>query len=188
MSPTPKPKPYPFVQASAYTAGRNKVKPRLIVLHTMEAPETHDRAEQVAAWFARDGRTSSVHYCVDDNSVVQCLKESDTAWAVGNYGMNTLSISIELAGYARQNKPEWHDLYSLALMRRAARLVVEIAGRHGIPLTKISATDIAAGRAGLCGHVDITKAMHTPGGHTDPGPNFPWPDFMQLIAIAKGMQ
>lgn len=188
MSPTAKPRPYAFVQAHAYTAGRNRVRPRLIVLHTMEAPETYDRAEQVAEWFSREDRKSSVHYCVDGNSIVQTLRESDTAWSVGNYGMNALSINIEMAGYARQDRNDWNDDYSLKLLRRTARLVVEIAGRHAIPLTKISAKDIAAGRAGLCGHVDITKAMHTPGGHTDPGPNFPWPDFMQLIAIAKGIK
>lgn len=176
-----------FVQAANFTDGRDGVKPRLIVLHTMEAPETHTRAEQVAAWFA--GKTApdaSVHYCVDDNSIVQTLAEHDTAWAVGNYRMNRLSINIEMAGYAGQDRPEWADEYSLKMMRRVARLVVAIAGRHKIPLTKISARDIADGRAGLCGHRDITKAMQTPGGHTDPGPDFPWADFMQLILIEKG--
>ena len=187
MSPAPKPTPYPFVQARNYTSGRNGIKPRLIVLHTMEAPETHTRAEQVAAWFAGEtAPDASVHYCADDNSIVRTLAERDTAWAVGNYGMNAASISIEMAGYAGQNNRQWHDEYSLRLMRRVARLVVKIAGRHDIPLTKISARDISEGRAGLCGHVDITKAMRTPGGHTDPGPDFPWADFMQLILIEKG--
>lgn len=176
----------PFVPAANYTPGRDGMVPRLIVLHTMEAPETHTRAEQVAAWFA--GKTApdaSVHYCVDDNSIVQTLREADTAWAVGNYAMNRVSISIELAGYAAQRAPQWDDAYSQALLRRTARLVVDIAARHHIPLVKLSATHITAGRAGICGHADITRAMHVAGGHTDPGPNFPWDDFTQFLAIAK---
>ena len=65
---------YPFVQAKHFTAGRGGHTPRMIVIHTMETPETEGRAKQVAAWFA--GSTApeaSAHYCVDDKDIITSI-------------------------------------------------------------------------------------------------------------------
>ena len=179
--------PKGFLQARHYSTGRQGRRPSLIVLHTMEAPESNGRAKQVATWFA--GPTapdSSSHYTVDNRDVWACVREADTAWAVGEWERNTESISIELAGYASQNIGQWHDAYSAAELRLAAKLVVDIATRWRIPLRRVSPFDLHQGASGICGHVDITTAYKVPGGHTDPWPRFPWPEFMQLVISAKG--
>ena len=76
----------PFEQAKNFTKGRNGHKVSLIVIHTMETPESEGRAKQVAAWFA--GGTApqaSAHYMVDDKQVVQSVDDDDIAPVSGNF-------------------------------------------------------------------------------------------------------
>jgi hypothetical protein len=71
-------------------------------------------------------------------------------------------------GWSRQT---WlgHD----TMIRAAAAWVSEEAARYGVPLVKIGASEISAGKAGVCGHGDCSQAG-AGGDHTDPGPNYPW--------------
>ena len=45
----------------------------------------------------------------------------------------------------------------------------------------LSAADVKAGKAGICGHVHASDAYHL-SDHTDPGANFPWGEFMTQVA------
>jgi N-acetyl-anhydromuramyl-L-alanine amidase AmpD len=173
---------YPFYQAVNYTKGRGGHIPRLIVVHTMETPESEGRAKQVAGWFA--GKTApqaSAHYMVDDKQVVQSVSEFDTAWAVDDFALNQQSVSIEHAGSASQSAAQWADPYSQAELKLSAALAAEIATRYRIPVVKLTPADILAGKAGICGHHDITIAKAIAGGHTDPGINFPWDAYLGLV-------
>jgi len=175
---------YPFIQASHYTKGRGGKTPRLIVIHTMETPETEGRAKQVAAWFA--GTTApqaSAHYMVDNKSVIQSVNEADTAWAVDDFALNEESISIEHAGSAAQTPAQWGDAYSIAELHVSAALAGDIAKRNHIPIVKLSPADVLAGKAGFVGHNDITLAKKIAGGHTDPGANFPWDAYLKAVAM-----
>ena len=70
----------PFVQARNYTRGRSNPID-VIVIHTMESPEKPDTAESVAAWFAAaTAPQASAHYCIDANSIVECVRDTDVAW------------------------------------------------------------------------------------------------------------
>lgn len=174
---------YKFSQAKYFTVGRDKYKPRLIVIHTMETPESMGRAKQVWSWFA--GKTSpksSAHYMTDNQSVYQSVKETDTAWAVNDWGLNRESISIELSGEASQSKADWADAYSTAELNLVAQLSADIANRWKIPIVKLTPADILAGKSGFCGHVDITVAKQVKGGHGDPGKNFPWESFLATVS------
>lgn len=176
---------YSFYQAANYTKGRNGQTPRLIVIHTMETPESEGRAKQVAGWFS--GKTApqaSAHYMVDDKMVVQSVQESDTAWAVDDWALNQVSISIEHAGIATQTTGEWFDTYSGSELLLSAQLAAEIARRWRIPSVKLTPADILAGKAGFCGHIDITEAKKISGGHTDPGVNFPWSYYLSKVEQA----
>ena len=171
----------PFIGAKKFTVGRKGKKVRLIVIHTMETPESTGRAKQVARWFA--GPTSpeaSAHYCVDDRDVVLTVKETDTAWAVGQYDINQQSISIELAGKASQTSLQWKDKYSSDMLYNAAKLVAELCNKYNIPVKKLPPSSVKMG-SGIIGHVDVTTAYGIKGGHTDPGKNFPWTDFIKMV-------
>lgn len=160
-------------------AGRTR-KPRVVVMHTMESPERATTAEDVARnWFAKTAARASAHYCVDADSIVQCVSEADTAWAAP--GANADGIQIELAGRAGQGAAGWADTYSVAELDLAARLVADICTRHNIPIRKLTREQLAAGERGIIGHVDAS-AVYRLSDHTDPGPDFPWD---QVIAKAR---
>src|SRR3954454_6387676 len=79
----------------------------LVVIHSMEAPEKGETAEDVGHFFEKPSTRASAHYCVDNNSIVQCVQERDVAWAAP--GANHDGVQIEHAGYARQTLREWED-------------------------------------------------------------------------------
>ncbi|HEX6871665.1 MAG TPA: peptidoglycan recognition family protein [Micromonosporaceae bacterium] len=171
-----------FVQAKGYTAGRPDGPPLWIVVHDMEAGESSTRAESTAAYFANpsDGRSVSSHYCVDDNSVVQCVRLADSAWTVGNRPGNNRGINWELSGYARQTRAEWLDAFGLAMFRQMRPYVQADAARFGIPLVRRTVAELQAFKPGITSHNDLRLAF---GGttHTDPGAAFPWDVFMAII-------
>jgi N-acetyl-anhydromuramyl-L-alanine amidase AmpD len=153
----------------------------VVVVHTMEAAERLDTAEAVARWFARADVEVSAHYCVDGDSIVQCVREQDIAWHAR--GGNERSIGIELAGYAGQGPREWDDDYSWAVLERAATLAAAVCRRHAIPIRRLRAADLVAERRGLTGHVDVSEAFGR-STHWDPGPAFPWRRFLRLTRLA----
>lgn len=177
---------YAFLQAKFFSRGRGGVKPRLIVIHTAETPETGGRARQIWRWFAsKSSPQASAHYISDAHDIVQSVAESDTAWAVGDFGLNRASINFELSGLASQTPAEWADAYSQAELRLDAVKAAEVAKRYGIPIVKLTAPQILAGRSGFCGHWDITIAKKVYGGHTDPGRSFPWSAFLLMVAAER---
>lgn len=173
----------PFIQAKNYSKGRGGKKVRLIVIHTMETPETTGRAKQVTQWFA--GKTApdaSAHYMIDNNFVFNGVKDTDTAWACAESNTNKSSISIELAGQSSQNATQWKDTYSKDMLGIAAKLVANLCFKYDIPVKKLPYSQVKNG-SGIIGHVDVTKAFAIKGGHTDPGKNFPWVDFIAQVEL-----
>lgn len=172
----------PFVQARGFTNGRPDGKPLWIVVHDMEATETPTRAEATAAYFATltDGRRVSAHYCVDENSVVQCVDLDDSAWTVGNRQGNNRGINWELSGFASQTRGLWLDTFGRAMFAEMAPLVRSDGKRFGIPLQRRTVAELRAMKPGITSHNDLRLAF---GGttHTDPGPNFPWDVFLAVM-------
>ena len=173
----------PIIQAANYTPA-NRTEVKWVMLHTMEATEKPTTAEAVARWFAGRSGTpprASAHYCCDDDSIVLCVDETDVAWACG--GANRFGVHYELAGYAKQSAKDWGDDFSQTMLRRAAKQAAVTAARWGIPVVKIGPTEMRAGHSGFCGHIDGTKAFDK-STHYDPGPDFPWDDFLVLVKDA----
>ncbi|MEU9059005.1 peptidoglycan recognition family protein [Streptomyces sp. NPDC048430] len=160
------------IQAKWYGPGRT-VPIRVIVIHDMEAPEGSKTAENVANWFHTMSASSkaSAHVCVDNDSAVRCVADGDRAWHAP--GANSDGLGIELAGYARQTRAEWLDTYSKAVIEQAAKVVAGWCEKHDIPAKRLTLAELKAGKRGIVGHVDISKAYGQTN-HTDPGPNFPW--------------
>lgn len=158
-------------------------KIRLIVMHTMEAPEGANTAENIAAYFAKKTTKASAHICGDNNSTVRCVDDNDTAWAAP--GANADGLQYELAGYARQTAAEWADAYSVAALELAAQQCAEWAKRYGIPIRHLTPAELKAGHAGFVSHDDVSKAFRK-SSHWDPGPNFPWQAFLARVAALAG--
>lgn len=151
---------------------------RLIVVHTMEAPETYLTARNVAAYFARGEVNASAHYNLDAGTIVQGVPEKDVAWAAP--GANHDGIQLEHAGYAGQNAAGWNDAYSQAMLDRSARLVADICYRNGIPPKVLTLSELIAGEAGICSHHQVSVA-YKQSDHWDPGYSFPWAQYQDLI-------
>lgn len=174
---------YPFVQARNFTrAQRTSID--LIVIHTMEAPEKPATAENVAAWFAgANAPPASAHYCVDSDSIVQCVRDADIAWHAP--GANHHGIGVEHAGYARQTPEEWDDAYSRAMLARSSELVARLCHTYDIPVTWLSSFALAVpGARGITGHLQCTDAFSGGKGHTDPGPHFPIEAYLAQVNAA----
>lgn len=175
--------PYPFKcprKLAAHYSGVQTVVNR-IVIHTMEWPEHAKTAEDCASYFASPSAKGSAHYCVDNDSIVQCVPCSRVGW---HAPPNTGSIGIELAGRAGQGKAGWADEYSQAVLMNAARLTRALCKTFTVPPTKLAVAQLRAGKRGICGHVDVTYAWHKTD-HVDPGPTFPWVDFINQVNNRK---
>ena len=172
--------------AAHFTPGR--VKPiRLICLHTMESQEKPGTAVNVAAWFSSKSRApqASAHMCVDGSQanvkpgakypapIVRVVDDGDTAWAAP--GANADGLHIEMAGVAAQS--------SLAVIENAATVAAIWCKKYDIPAKHLTLDEVRDGKTkGFIGHIDATKAFPEQGGtHTDPGANFPWTYFLQLV-------
>lgn len=160
-------------------------KSKWVVLHTMETGENSSIAENIGAgWFTNPNAQASAHYCVDDNSIVQCVNEGDYAWASGPTG-NSNGIQIEMAGRAAQSRADWLDDYSRAMLERVAALTADICKRHGIPARVLNDYELANGEAGITTHAAVSRVFGETD-HTDPGPYFPWDFFMERVQAHLG--
>lgn len=150
----------------------------VIVLHDMEWTETDQTAEACAAYFAKPTTKASAHYCVDRNSIVQCVGVKDVAWAAP--GCNHNGIQIEFAGYARQTLAQWNDAYSSQMLQLGAELVAALCKRHSIPVRFVNAAGLRNGVRGITTHAEVSKAFGK-SNHSDPGVNFPIAPFVSSV-------
>jgi N-acetyl-anhydromuramyl-L-alanine amidase AmpD len=173
----------PFVQARNYTRGRSNAID-VLVIHTMEAPEKPTTAESVAKWFAGSSAPqASAHYCIDNNSAVQCVRDEDVAWHAP--GANHNGIGFEHAGFAAQTSKDWQDPYSQALLEVSAELVAKKAEEFHIPVVWLQVADLRAGRRGITGHAQVSDAFKK-SDHHDPGGNFPVQHYLALVKKHMG--
>jgi hypothetical protein len=166
-----------FLQARYFTPDRSKTM-RLIVIHDMEWPERPDAAEGCAAMFAGpNSPRGSAHYCIDNNTWVQSVRDSDTAW--GAPGVNADGLHFEHAGFASQDRKDWSDPYSDAELKVSASLVAAKCRQYGIPPTRLSNDGLLHGGKGIIGHAQATSVYG--GTHTDPGAGFPWDTYIGYV-------
>jgi hypothetical protein len=170
--------PIPFRQARNFRRGRvGRVD--LLVIHSMEAAEKPGTAEAVAAWFAGPSAPmASAHYCIDQDSIVQCVRDEDTAWHAP--GANHNGIGLEHAGYAKQTPAEWADAASSAMLDRSVALAAELCRRHDIPAEFVDAAGLRQGRRGITTHAEVSKAFRR-STHYDPGPGFPLEEYVARV-------
>lgn len=151
-----------------------------IVMHGTVSPCVPGGARAVAAMFARSTRPASTQYVVDPTTVVQCVRDNVIAYgAPPNQG----SIHVEQCDPQGSNAARWQDANHQAMLRLAARLVAALCKKYDIPIRKITATDLRAGRKGICGHADVSNAWHQTD-HVDPGTSYPWAQFIALVKQA----
>jgi N-acetyl-anhydromuramyl-L-alanine amidase AmpD len=161
------------------------VKPSLIVIHTAECGETDAAPENLAIWDAGVNRPkASWNFAVGDISITCSVPPELLAWHAGP--VNPYSIGIEHAGRADQTAELWADDYSTKELILSVSLCVVLCEKFQIPVRIVDVDELKANHNagkqswGICGHHTITEALS--GSHYDPGPNFPWNDYISKIA------
>ncbi|WP_436740070.1 peptidoglycan-binding protein [Streptomyces sp. BBFR102] len=118
------------------------------------------------SWFQNPAAKVSAHYVVrsSDGEVTQMVKDADTAYHARS--ANASSLGIEHEGFV--DDPAW---FTEAMYRSSAALTAYLCEQYGIPKD----------RSHIVGHVEV------PGNdHTDPGPNWDWAHYMELVGGESG--
>jgi N-acetyl-anhydromuramyl-L-alanine amidase AmpD len=171
----------------SYTPGRARAI-QYIVVHVTVGPEGPNSAENGVAYDKTRTDGTSTHVFVDSNTVAREVPDGDRAHAARYHG-NEIGLQMEICSYV-QNAAQWADATSQATLRLAAKMAAEWCTIHGIPVRRLSVNEVSAAYynssgsrpKGICGHVDVTHAYPEDGGtHTDPGAEFPWSQFLQMV-------
>jgi N-acetyl-anhydromuramyl-L-alanine amidase AmpD len=173
---------------ASYTKGRNRPI-QYVVIHSTEGSEGTQSAEAGVAYDKRRTDGTSTHLFVDTDTALREVPDADRAHH-GRFHGNEIGIGIELCGRAGQTDAQWHDASSLPMLKLAAKEVAAICRAHALPVRRLSVAQVRAAYyapasarpKGICGHIDLTRAYpEDDGSHTDPGPSFPWTEFLAMV-------
>lgn len=166
------------------SSGSNLPVTRIVIHDTESAGSGPGTAHGVLGYFSQPSSGGSAHYITDVRDEFHPLGDSEIGWhAPPNQG----SIGIEICGQARYSRATWLSADVWPAVLRAAQRTAELCARFGVPMVRLSSTDLLNGRHGICGHVDVSQAWHQ-SDHSDPGPNFPWDAFMAAVTAAAGVR
>ncbi|MGP3970945.1 N-acetylmuramoyl-L-alanine amidase [Streptomyces sp. 6N223] len=151
-----------WVPASSanFTSGRSQ-SISAVVIHV-----TQGSYAGTISWFQNPEAEVSAHYVIrsSDGEVTQMVRDADTAWHARSG--NAYSIGIEHEGWV--DEPEW---FTDAMYRSSAALTSHLADEYGIPKD----------REHIVGHSEVPD-----NDHTDPGPNWDWDYYMELLGGDPG--
>jgi N-acetyl-anhydromuramyl-L-alanine amidase AmpD len=131
------------------------------------------------SWFNNPAAKVSAHYVIrsSDGQITQMVLEKDRAWHVAN--QNYYTIGIEHEGFV--NDASW---YTNAMYNSSAALVRDICADNNIDPTKCYRGASSSGYNPLAITVRIkghNNYPQTDNIHTDPGINWNWPKYYDLI-------
>lgn len=149
-------------------------------------------ARNVGQFFANPNTQASTTGVFSDTDSCGCVPYNVTAWHSGaGSPWNGAIEGYEHVGFAAWSRDQW--LAHGPMLDRSARHYAKRCQALGIPPRKINADQLARAIAtrnpadgGICGHYDITLAAGVYGGHTDPGPEFPWDHYIDLVRHYHG--
>lgn len=174
-----------FIPAAHFSTGVN-IPPTRVVIHAtapgvgFPSASKPGRARSTANYFKNppNPQVGSAHYVVDIAEEIQCVNENTVAW---HAPPNPYSIGIEICAEASYSRAQWFSPLVYPALGLAASRTADICHRYNIPITRLSVASLRNGARGICGHVDVSNAF-LQSTHTDPGPNFPWTEFLTLVA------
>ncbi|MFZ2486686.1 MAG: N-acetylmuramoyl-L-alanine amidase [Anaerolineae bacterium] len=148
-------------------AGSNSAPPtrQAIIVH-----DTEGAFDGAISWMISQQNGSYHILRALDGRGVRLVPDARQAWAAMGTG-NRIGLHISIEGYAKWTRAEW-----LAKGRDGLEgLAHDIAAwskTYGVPLARITAADLRAGKRGIATHADVSAAWRETD-HTDPGAGFP---------------
>ena len=165
-------------RASPNYSSRNGSAVSLVVIHTCEGAYSG-----CWGWLKNSSSGVSAHYVVkeDGGEITQLVAESNRAWHVAaaydctragdqqcnlnGVSTNNFSVGIEHAGFASQAS------WSAGIIEASAKLTCDITKGHGVPRDR--------------NHI-VSHGQLQPWNRTDPGPNWPWSQYIDRIRANCG--
>lgn len=147
---------------------------RLIAIHTAEGALT---AQALGNYFAQPSSQVSAHVGIDDSTLIQYVDYANATWTM--LDANPIADQAELCGFAAWTRDTWFQ--HRGMLDQAAAWIRARCLARGVPIVKLTPSQVGAGQAGVCGHWDWTLGTGQ-GTHTDPGSAFPWDYVMNLAA------
>ncbi|WP_030901376.1 N-acetylmuramoyl-L-alanine amidase [Streptomyces sp. NRRL F-5126] len=145
---------------------RTAHRPRSHRIDTVVIHVTQEHFGDAVAVFGNPARQTSAHYLVRsaDGHIGQCVREKDIARHTGSPRYDERSIGITHEGWVNADAWLTEELYA-----SSAALTAAVCARHAIPLD----------RAHILGHHEVPGAVHT-----DPGANWDWEHYLELVQKA----
>lgn len=135
------------------------------------------------SWFQNSTSNVSAHYVIrsSDGQVTQMVRNAHTAWHVRN--QNSYTLGIEHEGWV--NNSSW---YTDAMYNASAALVRNFCSKYSaISCASAYRGAASSGLNELAASVKIKGHQHFPGqSHTDPGINWNWSKYYNLINPGSG--
>jgi len=153
-----------------------------VVLHSMEAPLRAGTAASCGRYFQSTPVYASSHVGVDPAGVVRYVPDERGCYGAER-NSNRRGWHIEQAGYARFSA-EWHSAEGKAMIGHAAEAAAYACQRFGIPARMLGDREVTAFTPGFVSHAQLSRVFRIKGGHTDPGPNYP---FDELVSRTRTM-
>jgi hypothetical protein len=113
---------------------------------------------------------------VDVKGCFRTLPDDVIPWAAPP--LNSHGLHIEICGYARWSKAQWHE--AITAIDHAAKAAARWCADYDIPVAFITAKGLRSGRPGITSHRNVSLAFGK-SDHTDPGGGFPYWGFMSLV-------
>lgn len=155
----------------------------LIVLHDTEGANIPDSVTDLVGlgnFFGSISAQASSHVADDsDGNSARFVSDRKKAWHCAAY--NSASLGIEQIGFASQSRVTW--LHNWRQLRETARWIALWSEKYGIPIRRGAVNSGAVTRAGVLRHMDLGSIG---GGHSDPGPAYPFNRVLWLARAYKG--
>jgi N-acetyl-anhydromuramyl-L-alanine amidase AmpD len=165
--------PHIFKRVPGATHGSQH--PVAVVIHATISLNRPGVADVLAIpnYWRLQGKGYNAH-CVTDGEghTAKCALDSQICWAVA--GSNTGRLHIELVGSDTDSRATWLSDGRRQGVKEAAKWTAYWGHRWKIPMRR-------SVKHGVAGHVDYSNAYHV-SDHTDPGPGFPWDQFLRWCA------
>ncbi len=122
---------------SNYTKGRKQHIKYIVVHYTANDGDT---ARNNGNYFSQPNRNASAHYFVDENEIIQSVKNTDTAWHCGAKSYkhelcrNDNSIGIEMCS-EKDDKGQYY--INQATQNRTIKLIKVLMKQYNIPIENV---------------------------------------------------
>lgn len=153
---------------------------RVIVVHTAENTPDYigeDGGAEAVARYQATGVTaanaSSYHEIGDSDSYVTMLPDEAVAFGARGANADGWHWSFATRAYLWPSKPDRWQTGALQIAAGRCRLR---ADAFGVPVRRLTRRQYREGASGFVGHGDVDPTRRT-----DPGPQFPWQRFLDLI-------